>query len=109
MWAKIAALRPGAGPPAANHLISAMHSLMTVEARSLSRTNGPLHGHAEWISADEHIGTPLAHLTAQGYPTRGLRAVVAHHTIFDANRAGLPSADQHTLFDIARQAVLGSS
>ncbi|MET7390468.1 methyltransferase, FxLD system [Streptomyces sp. NPDC005529] len=86
-----------------------MQTVLTTEARSLSRVTGPLNGHAEWISAFERTGTTLAHLATQGVLTRGLRAVIAHHAIFHANRAGLQSADQHALFAIAREAVMGSS
>lgn len=109
VWAKVSVLRPGTGTPASTRLTSAMRSLMTTEARSLCREHGPLDGHADWIAAFERVGTTLAYLAAQGALTRGLRAVIAHHTIFHANRAGLPSADQHTLFHIAREAVMGSS
>ncbi|MEV7464836.1 methyltransferase, FxLD system [Streptomyces rubiginosohelvolus] len=109
VWAKVSALRPGTGTPASTRLTPAMRSLMTTEARSLCHEHGPLDGHADWIAAFERVGTTLAYLAAQGDLTRGLRAVIAHHTIFHANRAGLPSADQHTLFHIAREAVMGSS
>lgn len=109
VWAKVSALRPGTGTPASTRLTSAIRSLMTTEARSLCRDHGPLDGHADWIAAFERVGTALAYLAAQGDLTRGLRAVIAHHTIFHANRAGLPSADQHVLFHIAREAVMGSN
>ncbi|MFF3030907.1 methyltransferase, FxLD system [Streptomyces rubiginosohelvolus] len=109
VWAKVSALRPGTGTPASTRLISAIRTLMTTEARSLCREHGPLNGHADWIAAFERAGTTLAYLRAQGDLTRGLRAVIAHHAIFHANRAGLPSADQHTLFHIAREAIMGSS
>ncbi|MFJ8301126.1 methyltransferase, FxLD system [Streptomyces sp. NPDC094447] len=112
VWSKAAELRPlpcgpGLERPAA--LLSAMRKLMSTEARSLCRAGGPLDGYAEWIAAFERVGTTLAYLAAQGELTRGLRAVIAHHVIFHANRAGLPSADQHTLFHIAREVVMGSS
>ncbi|MFG2434656.1 methyltransferase, FxLD system [Streptomyces sp. NPDC048508] len=109
VWARIAAMRPGAGTSASTRLTSAMQTLMTTEARSLCHERGPLNGHADWVAAFERTGTTLAYLAAQGDLTRGLRAVIAHHGIFHANRAGLPSADQHTLFHIAREAVMGSS
>ncbi|WP_327114379.1 methyltransferase, FxLD system [Streptomyces sp. NBC_01341] len=109
VWAKVSALRPGTGTPASMRLTSAMRTLMTTEARSLCREHGPLDGHADWVAAFERVGTTLAYLAAQGDLTRGLRAIIAHHAIFHANRAGLPSADQHTLFHIAREAIMGSS
>ncbi|WP_404949021.1 methyltransferase, FxLD system [Streptomyces sp. ARC14] len=109
VWAKVSALRPGTATPGSTRLISAMRTLMTTEARSLYREHGPLDNHADWVAAFERAGATLAYLAAQGDLTRGLRAVIAHHAIFHANRAGLPSADQHTLFHIAREAVMGSS
>ncbi|MEW2172599.1 methyltransferase, FxLD system [Streptomyces sp. NPDC007027] len=109
VWAKVSALRPGTGTPGSPRLTSAMRTLMTTEARSLCRERGPLDGHGDWVAAFERVGTTLAYLAAQGDLTRGLRAVIAHHAIFHANRAGLPSADQHTLFNIAREAIMGSS
>ncbi|MEU5792234.1 methyltransferase, FxLD system [Streptomyces sp. NPDC047813] len=109
VWAKVSALRPGTSTPASTRLISAMRTLMTTEARGLCREGGPLDGHADWVAAFERAGTTLAYLAVQGDLTRGLRAVIAHHAIFHANRAGLPGADQHTLFHIAREVVMGSS
>ncbi|MGW0874289.1 methyltransferase, FxLD system [Streptomyces sp. NPDC002740] len=111
-WAKAAALRPGPGAPASERSVAlpaAMQTLMSVEARSLCQEGGPLDGHTEWIAAFERAGTTLAHLAVQGELTRGVRAVIAHHVIFHANRAGLPTTDQHTLFHTAREAVMGSS
>ncbi|RPF39389.1 methyltransferase, FxLD system [Streptomyces sp. TLI_185] len=112
VWAKAATLRPSAQPLAperAMALIPAIEKLMTVDAHSLCRPSGPLEGHAEWVGAFEQAGTNLARLAVGGHLTRGLRAVIAHHLIFHANRAGLPSPDQSTLFNIARKAVMGSS
>ncbi|MEV5984918.1 methyltransferase, FxLD system [Streptomyces sp. NPDC052051] len=112
VWSKVAALRPTTDAPTAERpatLLPAMRALMSTEARSLCRAGGPLDGHTEWIAAFERAGTTLARLAAQGELTRGLRAVIAHHVIFHANRAGLPSADQHTLSHIAREVVMGSS
>jgi protein-L-isoaspartate(D-aspartate) O-methyltransferase len=112
VWAKAAELRPAAQPLAperATALIPAMQKLMTVDAQSLCRPSGPLEGHATWVGAFEQAGEALARLAAGGHLARGLRAVVSHHLIFHANRAGLPSGDQSTLFTIARRAVMGSS
>ncbi|SDP41587.1 methyltransferase, FxLD system [Actinacidiphila guanduensis] len=112
VWAKVAELRPGTdllAPERSAALVSAMRTLMTTEARSLCREGGPLDGHAEWIAAFERAGRTLAYLAAHGGLTRGLRAVIAHHVIFHANRAGLPSEVQHAMSHIARKAVMGSS
>ncbi|MGW2523966.1 methyltransferase, FxLD system [Streptomyces sp. NPDC001617] len=112
VWAKAAALRPAAHPlvlERATTLIPSMHKLMTVDAHGLCRPSGPLEGQVGWVAAFEQAGATLAHLAAGGHLTRGLRAVIAHHLIFHANRVGLPSGDQSTLFNIAREAVMGSS
>ncbi|MFI6464538.1 methyltransferase, FxLD system [Streptomyces sp. NPDC050538] len=112
VWAKAALLRPAAEaltPERTAALIPAMRTLMTIDARSLCRTDGPLDGYAEWVAAFEQAGTTLAHLAAEGGLSRGLRAVIAHHVIFHANRAGLRPDDQSALFNTAREAVMGSS
>ncbi|MFK0111631.1 methyltransferase, FxLD system [Streptomyces sp. NPDC091217] len=112
VWTKAAALRPVAQPPAperATSLIPAMQKLMTVDAHNLCRPRGPLEGQAEWIAAFEQAGAALTRLAAGGHLARGLRAVIAHHLIFHANRASLPSGDQSALFNIAREVVMASS
>ncbi|MFE2040797.1 methyltransferase, FxLD system [Streptomyces sp. NPDC059477] len=112
VWAKAASFRPeteALAPERAAALISAMQKLMTADTRSLCRPTGPLDEQAEWVAAFERAGTTLGHLAAGGGLTRGLRAVIAHHVIFHANRAGLPPDDQSALFHIAREAVMGSS
>ncbi|MFD5310102.1 methyltransferase, FxLD system [Streptomyces ardesiacus] len=112
VWAKVAALRPVTNPPhpeRAAELISSMQKLMTADARSLCRPNGPLHRHDEWVTAFERAGATLADLAARGALTRGLRAVIAHHVIFHANRAGLLRDDQSALSHIARKVVMGTS
>ncbi|MFE2842562.1 methyltransferase, FxLD system [Streptomyces scopuliridis] len=112
MWAKAAALRPAPEelpPDRAAALDTAIKKLMTVDTRSLCRPTGPLEGHDEWVAAFERAGTALARLATGGGLTRGLRAVITHHLIFHANRAGLLPDDQSALFNIAREAVMGSS
>jgi protein-L-isoaspartate(D-aspartate) O-methyltransferase len=111
VWAKAAALRPATDvtPQRAAALMPAMRTLMTVDAFSLCRAGGPLHRHGEWVAAFERAGTTLAYLASEGGLSRGLRAVIAHHVIFHANRAVLLSEDQSALFTTAREAVMGSS
>ncbi|MFE3635973.1 methyltransferase, FxLD system [Streptomyces sp. NPDC059168] len=112
VWAKVAALRPVTNPPPperAAELISPMQKLMTADARSLCRPNGPLHRYDEWVTAFERAGATLADLAARGALTRGLRAVIAHHVIFHANRVGLLRDDQSALSHIAREVVMGTS
>jgi protein-L-isoaspartate(D-aspartate) O-methyltransferase len=108
VWAKVAELRPvnpatATAPARANSLVQAMHRLMTVDARALCdpAEDGPLTGYDEWIIAFEKAGQALADLARQGRLERGLRAVLAHHVIFHANRAGLPVTDQAALAALA--------
>jgi protein-L-isoaspartate(D-aspartate) O-methyltransferase len=109
VWAKAAALRPAAPVAELAALIPAMRTLMTVDAASLCRPGRALGEHAEWLAAFERAGTTLAYLATGAALTRGLRAVLAHHVIFHANRAGLRLGDQSALFTIAREAVMGPS
>ncbi|MCZ4513985.1 methyltransferase, FxLD system [Streptomyces sp. ActVer] len=112
VWAKVAALRPATSPlppERADELTPAMRKLMTADAQSLCRPDGPLHAYDEWVAAFERAGTTLADLANRGALTRGLRAVIAHHVIFHANRAGLLRDDQSALSNIAREVVMGTS
>ncbi|GAA4187009.1 methyltransferase, FxLD system [Streptosporangium oxazolinicum] len=110
-WAKVAALRPAEpdalAPGRSSELARAMRRLMTVDTQSLANpaTGGPLVGHDGWISAFEKTGQDLADLARCGRLQRGLRAVVAHHFIFHANRAGLPLGDQSMLAALAVETV----
>ncbi|WP_042366857.1 methyltransferase, FxLD system [Streptacidiphilus neutrinimicus] len=108
-WGQAAALRPGVRPAKTAAITSAVRTLMTADAHSLARPGGPLDAHSLWLDAFERTGERLADLAAGAGLTRGLRAVIAHHLIFHANRAGLLPSDQSTLFTLAREAVMGSS
>ncbi|MBV7246392.1 methyltransferase, FxLD system [Streptomyces sp. MW-W600-10] len=112
VWAKVSALRPPTDPARserAAELVPAMRKLMTADAYRLCNQGGPLHAHEEWVTAFERAGVALAALACRGALTRGLRAVIAHHIIFHANRAGLIRDDQSALSNIAREAVMGTS
>lgn len=112
VWAKVLALRPPTDPARserAAELVPAMRKLVTADAYSLCNQGGPLHAHEEWVTAFERAGAALAALACRGALTRGLRAVIAHHIIFHANRAGLIRDDQSALSNIAREAVMGTS
>ncbi|MFJ4574506.1 methyltransferase, FxLD system [Streptomyces sp. NPDC088846] len=112
VWAKIAALRPVTRPlppERVAELAPAVRELMTSDAHSLCRPDGPLHAHGAWVTAFERAGATLADLAGCGALTRGLRAVIAHHVIFHANRAGLVRDDQSALSNIAREVVMGTS
>jgi protein-L-isoaspartate(D-aspartate) O-methyltransferase len=88
-----------------------MRRLMTANARPLcaSGGNGPLAGYEEWGTAFEHAGQSMADLARQGRLKRGLRAVLAHHILFHANRAGLTITDQSILAALAAGHVFGTA
>lgn len=112
VWAKVAELRPPAGnlPAQQNRaLAAAMRRLLTASTRALCTATGPLAGHEPWVAAFEEAGQTLGALARAGGLTRGLRAVLAHHLIFHANRAGLSLADQSAMSALAREVVMGTS
>ncbi|MFJ6140639.1 methyltransferase, FxLD system [Kitasatospora sp. NPDC092286] len=112
VWDKVAKLRPASDPRPSElpaEKVTAMRRLMTVNVRALCNPDGPLAGHDPWVTAFEQAGQTLAHLARRGALTRGLRAVLAHHLIFHANRAGLPVEDQSAMSALAREVVMGTS
>ena len=113
VWAKYADFRPAEGPVLSGGdsraITAAMRTLMIADTRSLCRPGAPLGEHAGWVTAFERAGASLAGLAATGGLSRGLRAVIAHHLIFHANRAHLPREDQHVISNIAREVVMGTS
>ncbi|MEU8178845.1 thiopeptide-type bacteriocin biosynthesis protein [Microbispora hainanensis] len=109
VWAKVAEHRPGesAWPPERQaELSQAMHRLLTADVRAMcDAENAPLATYRPWVTAFKDAGQGLADLAAQGRLLRGLRAVLAHHVIFHANRVGLPSSDQSAIAALAVHAV----
>ncbi|HEY4376477.1 MAG TPA: thiopeptide-type bacteriocin biosynthesis protein, partial [Acidimicrobiales bacterium] len=108
VWAKVAALRPTQQPPPGKiTLVAKMQRLMTTDTRTLCdpRRGGPLVGLDIWVAAFEQAGQELFHLARHGRLQRGLRAVLAHHVIFHANRAGLSVPDLSTLAALALNTV----
>ena len=107
VWARVADLRADApaalpeDPHRVAELTSAMRHLMTADTRGLWRTGQPLAGQDGWFGAFETAGQALAHHDRHGRLDRGLRAVLAHHMIFHANRAGLSLSDQATMAALA--------
>lgn len=88
-----------------------MHRLITTDVHPLTdpARGGPLRGHGAWFAAFELAGQSLAELARHGQLRRGLRAVLAHHVVFHANRAGLTLADQATLAALATDTVFATS
>lgn len=121
VWAKVADLRPTPTLPAEDDAaarLRAMNRLMTADIRNLSHpdSNGPLADYGAWLNAFETAGQALADLARHGRLRRGLRAIIAHHVIFHANRMGLSVRDQSTLaalatrnvFDPARRSIVST-
>ncbi|WP_182880457.1 thiopeptide-type bacteriocin biosynthesis protein [Microbispora sp. H10949] len=109
VWVKVAEHRPGKAvwaPEREAKLSQAMHRLLTADMQVMCAAgNAPLAAYRPWVTAFEEAGQALADLTAQGRLLRGLRAVLAHHVIFHANRAGLPSSDQSAIAALAVHTV----
>lgn len=111
VWAKVAQLRPidpsaSAPPPARTAALARkMRTLMTADTLGLCTPSGALAGQHEWVGAFDTAGRALADLAHAGRLQRGLRAVLAHHVIFHANRAGLALGDQSRLAALALNTV----
>jgi protein-L-isoaspartate(D-aspartate) O-methyltransferase len=114
VWAKVAAERPvELADPALfdrlqrERLVAAMTRLLTVDPLGLTAAGGPLAGQQPWIAAFEQAGQALLTLAATGQLRRGLRAVLAHHIIFHANRAGISVSDLSTMAALAMTGAFG--
>ena len=113
VWAKIAALRPAAhghrtDSPRTERLSQAVRRLMTTNTHRISDV-APDQVPETWWAAFDTAGRQLADLARDGHLERGLRAVLAHHFIFHANRAGLSGPEQATLAALAVDTVFHST
>lgn len=113
VWAKVAALRSAAH---GHHTDSQRTERWNQAVRRLMTTNthkitdvAPDQVPETWWAAFDTAGRQLATLAREGQLDRGLRAVLAHHFIFHANRAGLSGPDQATLAALAVDAVFHST
>jgi thiopeptide-type bacteriocin biosynthesis protein len=88
-------------------LQSRVRRLMSVDTSSLTLPDAPLNLGADWTAAFTTAGRDLARLTSDGLLDRGLRAILAHHIIFAANRIGLPGSTQAILATTAKKVVFG--
>lgn len=107
--ARIARLRPTAPHLTTERttgLKDAVDTLLAASPERLTSDGGPLRGHRDWITTFEETGRSLGGLARIGLLTRGLRAVLAHHWIFHANRAGLPLTDQAVLSILTRDMIM---
>ncbi|MEZ0070258.1 protein-L-isoaspartate(D-aspartate) O-methyltransferase [Streptacidiphilus sp. MAP12-20] len=112
VWAKVSDLRPlTTAIPSGQYqrLLGSVNTLITADAQTLARPGKALDGHDSWVHAFEETGRVLADLAQRGRLTRGLRAVLAHLTIFHTNRAGLSLESQAALSALAREAVMGTT
>ena len=114
VWAKVAEERPvELADPAifdehkSGALVGAMTRLLTVNPNGLSRPDGPLAGYGAWITAFERAGQDIAALAHNGQLRRGLRAVLAHHIIFHANRTGISVSELSTMAALAMIGTFG--
>ncbi|MEH1124851.1 methyltransferase, FxLD system [Micromonospora sp. CPCC 206061] len=114
VWAKVALERPvDVADPAVfdearrEPLVQAMTRLLTVDPKWLSDPGRPLAGYAGWVAGFERAGQELAALARAGRLRRGLRAVLAHHIIFHANRAGISVPDLSTMAALAMTGTFG--
>jgi protein-L-isoaspartate(D-aspartate) O-methyltransferase len=111
IWQRLSAQRRGVrtalptDPGRAARLRDAVRQLMTAHTEPLCAPSNPLNGFDPWISSFTTTGNRLAHLARHGDLQRGLRAVLTHHVIFHANRAGLSLSDQVTIARLASDNV----
>lgn len=109
VWARVVELRPPAdlpGPAPWASFTTATRRLLTVDTHPL-RAGGSLEFATDWFTAFEQAGATLGELNRDGLLTRGLRAVIAHHTIFAWNRLGLPTRAQAAIAQASKDVVLG--
>jgi protein-L-isoaspartate(D-aspartate) O-methyltransferase len=83
-----------------------MRRLMNADA---ARRPDAEPGWADRVAAFEDAGRRLRQLAADGRLIRGLRAVLAHHTIFAFNRAGVPVVEQAATAWLGRQVAFSAT
>lgn len=104
VWHRVALHRQAKRPPGGDRRQRAhMHRLMTADA---ARADGPLADLNDWLHAFTTAGRQLADHARYGRLERGLRAILAHHTMFVFNRLGLPAHEQLALAELATDVVM---
>jgi protein-L-isoaspartate(D-aspartate) O-methyltransferase len=103
VWTQLAAHRTPATPAEPSpRTVMAVQRLITAAGDT---DNSPLTSRPSWPAAFDRAGHALADLNQQGHLTRGLRAVLAHHLLFEFNRLGISAEQQYLLATAAYQVV----
>lgn len=105
VWAKIAALRPATTPPTGGRLAEARAAMSTLMNTDAARLTEIEPGWAQRVQAFDAAGRQLRALADAGELSRGLRAALAHNSIFALNRAGLSATEQAALAHLASEAI----
>nr|BEK65715.1 hypothetical protein KPHV_29420 [Kitasatospora purpeofusca] len=108
-WARIADHRPpepGTGGGRRLHRSVAVLLQADTDPTAALLTVGQLAFAAPWFAAFTDCGRTLRTLADSGRLRRGLRAVLAHHQLFHANRLGLTHQDQALLARAAATSIL---
>ncbi len=108
-WAKVSANRPPSREAyAGRSLRSAVGILLHANTGPTSALldGGRLAFAGQWFTAFTDCGRTLRGLADDGRLRRGLRAVIAHHLLFHANRIGLSYQQQARLAEAAVTTVL---
>ncbi|MFE7190694.1 thiopeptide-type bacteriocin biosynthesis protein [Kitasatospora sp. NPDC057541] len=108
-WARIAHHRPTApGTDIGRRLLPSVAVLLQADTGPTSAllTAGHLAFAAPWFAAFTACGRDLRTLADSGRLRRGLRAVLAHHQLFHANRLGLSHDHQALLAHAAATTIL---
>ncbi|MEV8328554.1 thiopeptide-type bacteriocin biosynthesis protein [Kitasatospora sp. NPDC056731] len=111
VWARVAAMRPGAAEPgteSAPAVADKIGVLLAADTIAMTEPGQALDMAADRIHAFAYAGSELADTAHHGGLTRGLRAVLAHMVVFHWNRAGVSTADQAVLARAARSHILGA-
>ncbi|MEV6209541.1 thiopeptide-type bacteriocin biosynthesis protein [Kitasatospora sp. NPDC051914] len=112
VWHRVEQMRP-LPPEVPTDRVSGMRDALKVlmfaatEPDSILLTpRGRLAAFPQWFEAFARAGTALGDAAGRGTLFRGLRAVLAHHVIFHANRVGLSADTQAILARAAREAAM---
>lgn len=95
LWRRVADHRAtDTTPTPAPATLTAIQTLITATSDA---PESPLERVPAWASAFERTGNLLSSLAHRGELTRGLRAILADHTLFTFNRLGISASEQALL------------